>query len=80
MNAVEIEQAISGLAEGPFDAEAFPYQFLESFGAKAATIKRLRSGNTNKDLFTATVEQMSDRGSSNTHEIITYAGESNPCS
>lgn len=126
MNAVEIEQVISALAEGPFNAEAFRYQFLESFGAKAATIKRLRSGNTNKsdvggvlqtsnihikvcepdavtetllalkespsttrakakfvlatdtdifankDLFAATVEQMSERGSSNTHEIIAY--------
>jgi hypothetical protein len=28
MNAVEIEQAISALAEQPFDAAEFPYAFL----------------------------------------------------
>lgn len=48
MNAVEIEEAISALAEKQFDPETFPYEFLEAFGNKAATIKRLRSGNTNK--------------------------------
>ena len=48
MNAVEIEEAISLLAEQPFDAQAFPYAFLEAFGNKAATIQRLKSGNTNK--------------------------------
>lgn len=47
MNAVEIEQAISQLAEQDFDAEAFPYAFLEAFGNKETTIKRLRSGVTN---------------------------------
>jgi hypothetical protein len=29
MNAVEIEEAISALAERPFDAGEFPYAFLE---------------------------------------------------
>lgn len=48
MNAVEIEEAISALAEQPFDAQAFPFDFLEAFGAKTTTIKRLRTGNTNK--------------------------------
>lgn len=48
MNAVEIEQAISELAEQPFDAAEFPYQFLEAFGNKDVTLKRLRSGNSNK--------------------------------
>jgi hypothetical protein len=48
MNPVEIEEAISQLAEQPFDAEEFPYAFLEAFGNKATTIKRLRSGATNK--------------------------------
>lgn len=47
MNAVEIEEAISQLAEQPFDADNFPYAFLEAFGNKAATIKRLKSGSTN---------------------------------
>ncbi|MEZ5895292.1 MAG: DNA methyltransferase [Parvularculaceae bacterium] len=48
MNAVEIEEAISKLAEQPFDAEEFPFAFLEAFGNKATTIKRLRSGASNK--------------------------------
>ncbi|MDZ8119942.1 class I SAM-dependent DNA methyltransferase [Pontiella agarivorans] len=48
MNAVEIEQAISELAELPFDAAEFPYAFLTAFGNKATTIKRLRAGSTNK--------------------------------
>lgn len=47
MNAVEIEEAISNLAEEPFDAENFPYAFLEAFGNKATTIKKLKSGNSN---------------------------------
>ena len=48
MNAVEIEEAVSLLAEQPFEAGAFPYAFLEAFGNKATTIKRLKSGSTNK--------------------------------
>ncbi|MBY6048310.1 class I SAM-dependent DNA methyltransferase [Vannielia litorea] len=48
MNAVEIEEAISALAEKPFDAEEFAFAFLEAFGNKATTIKRLRSGSSNK--------------------------------
>jgi len=48
LNAVEIEQAVSDLAEQPFDTVAFPYAFLEAFGNKATTIQRLRSGATNK--------------------------------
>ena len=48
MNAVEIEEAISRLAEQPFEAEQFPYAFLEAFGNKTTTIKRLRSGTSNK--------------------------------
>lgn len=48
MNAVEIEEAISRLAEQSFDAVTFPFSFLEAFGNKETTIKRLRSGATNK--------------------------------
>lgn len=48
MNAVEIEAAISDLAQQPFDLAEFPYAFLEAFGNKATTIKRLRSGASNK--------------------------------
>jgi hypothetical protein len=48
LNAVEIEQAITDLAEQPFDRANFPYAFLEAFGNKEATIRRLRAGATNK--------------------------------
>ncbi len=48
MNAVEIEQAITDLAEQPFDPANFPYAFLEAFGNKETTIKRLRAGASNK--------------------------------
>jgi len=48
MNAVEIEQAITDLAQQPFDAQEFPFEFLRSFGNKETTIKRLRTGNTNR--------------------------------
>jgi len=48
LNAVEIEEAISNLAEQAFDAASFPYAFLEAFGNKATTIKRLQSGSSNK--------------------------------
>jgi hypothetical protein len=48
MNAVEIEQAISELAEKPFDRQEFPFQFLEAFGNKETTLKRLRTGVSNK--------------------------------
>jgi hypothetical protein len=48
MNAVEIEEAVSKLAEAPFDPDAFPYAFLEAFGNKETTLKRLKTGNTNQ--------------------------------
>lgn len=47
MNAVEIEEAISRLAEQAFDTECFPYDFLEAFGNKPTTIKRLQTGASN---------------------------------
>jgi hypothetical protein len=48
LNAVEIEEAISQLADQPFAPENFPYAFLEAFGNKETTIKRLRTGASNK--------------------------------
>ena len=48
MNAVEIEEAISNLAESSFDALEFPFLFLSAFGNKETTIKQLRSGSSNK--------------------------------
>jgi len=69
MNAVEIEEAISELAIQIFDKDEFPFAFLRAFGNKETTIKRLRSGSTNK----------SDQGgvlqTSNIHIAIADAGE-----
>ena len=50
MNAVEIEEAISLLADQEFDPDEFPFAFLTAFGNKPTTIRRLRasSGSTNK--------------------------------
>jgi len=48
LNAVEIEEAITQLADQPFDPVNFPYAFLEAFGNKETTIKRLRAGASNK--------------------------------
>lgn len=48
MNAVEIEEAITELADQPFDPQDFPFAFLEAFGNKTTTIKRLRKGSSNK--------------------------------
>lgn len=48
MNAIEIEEAVSTLALAPFNKEEFPYAFLMAFGNKETTIKRLRSGASNK--------------------------------
>ena len=48
MNAIEIEEAVSTLALAPFSKDEFPYAFLLAFGNKETTIKRLRSGTSNK--------------------------------
>ena len=48
MNAVEIEEAVSDLAGELFDPGEFPFTFLEAFGNKRTTIKRLRAGTTNR--------------------------------
>jgi hypothetical protein len=48
MNAVEIEEAVSILAEAPFVPEEFPFAFLEAFGNKPTTLKKLKSGSSNQ--------------------------------
>lgn len=68
MNAVEIEQAITDLAEQPFDPAEFPYAFLEAFGNKATTIKRLRAGASNKSDLGGVLQ------SSNIHILTCDAG------
>ena len=47
MNAVEIEAALSELAQQHFDPQGFPYAFLAAFGNKDTTLRRLRKGDTN---------------------------------
>ena len=76
MNAVEIEEAISNLAEQPFDATNFPYAFLEAFGNKETTIKRLKGGNENKsDVGTDTILAVLQRN--NIHIAICPSGDTN---
>jgi hypothetical protein len=48
MNAVEIADAVSTLVEQPFDRDNFPFAFLEAFGNKETTLKKLLSGDSNK--------------------------------
>jgi len=69
MNAVEIEEAISALAELPFDGGAFPFAFLQAFGNKETTIKRLRSGASNKSDLGGVLQ------TNNIHIAVALAGE-----
>ena len=76
MNAVEIEQAISDLAEQPFDTANFPYAFLEAFGNKETTIKRLRSSGENKsDVGSDSIFGVLQRN--NIHIAVCNGGETN---
>ena len=59
MNPVEIGDAISDLAQQPFDAAEFPFQFLEAFGNKKTAIDRLRKGATNQSDIPGAVLQRS---------------------
>ncbi len=70
MNAVEIEEAISQLADQPFDPVAFPYAFLEAFGNKETTIKRLKSGQSNASDIEGSILQRS-----NIHLAVCAKGE-----
>lgn len=69
MNAVEIEEAISALAERPFDPVEFPFQFLEAFGNKETTLKRLRKGESNKSDLGGVLQ------TSNIHIAVATLGE-----
>lgn len=69
MNAVEIEQAISELAEQPFDAGEFPFAFLQAFGNKETTLRRLRKGESNKSDVRGVLQ------TNNIHIAVAPAGE-----
>jgi hypothetical protein len=69
MNAVEIEEAISALAEKTFDATEFPFAFLQAFGNKETTLKRLRKGESNKSDLGGVLQ------TSNIHIAVAAPGE-----
>ena len=70
MNAVEIEEAVSELAHRPFEAGEFAFAFLEAFGNKATTIKRLRSGSLNSSDIAGGVLQRT-----NIHIAVCHGGD-----
>lgn len=69
MNAVEIEEAISALAEQPFNGGEFPFAFLQAFGNKDTTIKRLRAGASNKSDLNGVLQ------TNNIHIAVAASGE-----
>ena len=70
MNAVEIEEAVSELVMQEFDQTEFPFQFLEAFGNKETTLKRLRSGSSNRTDVEGAILQRS-----NIHILVTEEGK-----
>lgn len=70
MNALEIEDAVSDLAELKFDSQNFPYLFLQAFGNKETTIKKLKSGASNKSDIPGAILQ-----ANNIHIISSKNGE-----
>ncbi len=75
MNAVEIEEAISALAEQPFDARSFRSPSSKPSGTKQTTIKRLRSGASNKSDLGGVLQ------TNNIHIVTcrTRRGDEDPC-
>lgn len=71
MNAVEIEEAISELAERAFNAQEFPFEFLQAFGHKETTIKKLRRGTTNK----SDLGGVLNNHAANIHIVVCNAGK-----
>jgi len=69
LNSVEIDEAVSELVEQPFNAEEFPFAFLEAFGNPGTTIKRLRKGDSNRTDVPGAVLQRS-----NIHILVTEPG------
>ena len=69
MNAVEIEQAITDLAQQPFASAEFAYAFLEAFGNKVTTLKRLREGGINRSDLGGVLQ------TSNTHILTCETGK-----
>lgn len=72
MHAGEIEDEICKLAEAPFDAAAFPYQFLQAFGVSDAAVAKLKAGRDNKSDVPGAVLQ---RARNNIHLKVCPPGE-----
>jgi hypothetical protein len=72
MNAVEIEEAVSQLADAPFDRAEFPYAFLQAFGQNDATIRKLKNGDANKSDLPGGVLQ---RNKNNIHLLACAPGD-----
>ncbi len=70
MNAVEIEEAVSKLSLEPFDPATFPFTFLEAFGNRETTIRKLKSGASNASDVEGGVLQRS-----NIHLAVAAKGE-----
>lgn len=73
MNAIEIEEAVTKLASEPFNGGEFPYDFLRAFGNKDTTIKKLRSGASNKSDVGGVLQ------TNNIHIKVASIGQVNSC-
>ena len=73
MNAIEIEEAVTKLASEPFNGDEFPYDFLRAFGNKDTTIKKLRSGASNKSDVGGVLQ------TNNIHIKVASIGQVNSC-
>ena len=73
MNAIEIEEAVSTLALATFDRHEFPYAFLMAFGNKEITIKRLKSGTSNKSDVGGVLQ------TNNLHIAVAHTGDVTQC-
>lgn len=69
MNAVEIEQAVTELADQPFDRTEFPFAFLAAFGTKDNALKLLRASDHNKSDVGGVLQRK------NIHLAVTDAGK-----
>lgn len=73
MNAIEIEEAVTKLASEPFNGDEFPFDFLQAFGNKETTIKKLRSGASNKSDVGGVLQ------TNNIHIKVAPLGQVNSC-
>jgi hypothetical protein len=73
MNAVEIEEAVSRLAGALFDPEAFPFAFLEAFGNKETTLKRLKSKSSSSNQVVPGDVYAAQRAGNGTAQIRNWA-------